>query len=156
MAIDEDMFLNIIDQMRITIPQEIKRAREVQQERDKYVAQAHEEARNIIAQAREEAVRQLEEHRLRKEAEAEAQKIITRAQYEALRIRSGADEFAEAKLQELGEQVAKLQAVIENGLGALKSRRVQEVREELAEDESEQKDKAPRLAPGAKPPIRIQ
>ena len=151
------MFLNIIDQMRITIPQEIKRAREVQQERDKYVAQAHEEARSIIAQAREEAMRQLEGHTLRKEAEAEAQKIVTRAQQEAVQIRAGADQYAEVKLRDLGEQVVKLQVVIENGLNALHSRRTQEKAEPQPAERADKKVKSLRsTTPGANPPIRIE
>ena len=124
-AIDEDMFLNIIDQMRIVIPQEIKQAREVQQERDRYVAQAHEEARRIIAQAREDAAQQLDEHKLRKAAEAQAEAIIQRAQQEAARIRSGADEYAEAKLKELSENLSRLQSIIQNGINLLENRRAE-------------------------------
>ncbi|NLG50937.1 MAG: ATPase [Chloroflexi bacterium] len=132
-AIDQDMFLNIIDQMRIVIPQEIKQAREVQQERDRYVAQAHEEARRIIAQAREDAARQLDEHKLRKAADAQAEAIIQRAQQEASRIRSGADEYAEAKLKELAGNLSQLQRVIENGLDLLESRRAQYLEQAAAE-----------------------
>lgn len=124
-AIDEDLFLNIIDQMRIVIPQEIKQAREVQQERDRYVAQAHEEARRIIAQAREDAAQQLDEHKLRKAAEAQAEAIIQRAQQEAARIHSGADEYAEAKLKELSENLSRLQSVIQNGINLLENRRTE-------------------------------
>jgi len=65
-AIDKWAFLNIVDQMRLTIPQEIKQARDVQLERDKYIAQAHDEAREIIAQAREDAAKLLDEHQLRR------------------------------------------------------------------------------------------
>ena len=72
-VIDENAFLNIIDQMRISIPQEIKQAKEIQLERDKYVAQAHEEARRILAQAREDAAKQLDEHQLRQQAQAQAE-----------------------------------------------------------------------------------
>lgn len=143
-AIDENMFLNIVDQMRIVIPQEIKQAREVQQERDRYVAQAHEEARRIIAQAREDAARQLDEHKLRKAADAQAEAIIQRAQQEATRIRSGADEYAEAKLKELAGNLAQLQAVIENGINLLEDRRAQ-YQEEAAGEENE--GPASRVAP---------
>jgi len=124
-AIDEEMFLNIVDQMRITIPQEIKQAKDIQLERDKYVAQAHEEARRILAQAREDAAKQLDDHELRKAAQAQADKILKQAQLEAERIRQGADEYAEAKLKELGRQVGQLQTVIKNGLDALERRRNQ-------------------------------
>ena len=125
MAISEDMFLNIIDQMRITIPQEIKQAKDIQREKDKYVAQAHEEARRILAQAREDAVKELDEHKLKIAAEAQAEAILKRAQLEAAQIRAGADEYAETRLKELSQQVAQLQTVIQNGIQALGARRVQ-------------------------------
>lgn len=124
-AIDEEMFLNVVDQMRITIPQEIKHAKDIQVERDKYVAQAHEEARRILAQAREDVAKLLDEHELRKAAQAQADKIVKQAQQEAERVRQGADEYAESKLKELSRQVGQLQAIIKNGLDALERRRNQ-------------------------------
>ncbi|HHX65278.1 MAG TPA: ATPase [Chloroflexi bacterium] len=127
--VDEEAFLNIIDQMRITIPQEIRQAREVQVERDKYIAQAHEEARRIIAQAREDAARLLDEHELRKVAEARSETILNHAQRDAARIRASADEYAETKLRDLADAVAHLQRVIDNGLQALQARRIQRDRE---------------------------
>jgi vacuolar-type H+-ATPase subunit H len=124
-AIDEEAFLNIIDQMRITVPQEIKQAREVALERDKYIAQAHEEARRIIAQAREDAAAQLDEHALRQQAEERASAVLKKAVEEATHIRAGADEYAEGKLRELGRQLDRLQAVVENGLLTIEGRRAQ-------------------------------
>lgn len=118
-AIEEEACLNIIDQMRISIPQEIKRAKEIQDERDKYVAQANEEARRIIAQAREDAAKLLDEHKLREAAEAQAETILKRAQEDAARIRQAADEYVAGKLEEFGQQLAKLQQQVQNGLEVL-------------------------------------
>jgi len=129
-AIDEDAFLNIVDQMRITIPQEIKQAQEVQLEKDEYIAKAHEEARRIIAQAREDAAKQLDEHELKAVAQAQAEEIIEQAHKDIARIRAGADEYAEARLKELGRSVGQLQRVIQNGLAALETRRA-ELKEEV-------------------------
>jgi len=123
-AINEEAFLNIVDQMRITVPQEIRQAREIALERDKYIAQAHEEAREIIAQAREDAARQLDEHSLRKEAEERASAVLKEALEEATRIRSGAEDYAEAKLRELAEQLDHLQGVVRNGIVTIESRQV--------------------------------
>jgi hypothetical protein len=122
-AIDEEMFLNIIDQMRITIPQEIRLAKEIQAERDKYVAQAHDEAGQVIAQAREDAARMLDEHQLRKEATVQAELILKRAREDAERIHAGADEYAETRLKELDQMLEQWRASIQNGLGMLAKRR---------------------------------
>ncbi|MER3484708.1 MAG: hypothetical protein C4345_00740 [Chloroflexota bacterium] len=57
--IDEKECLDIIDQMRIVVPEEIKQARRVSQDRDRITAQAQAEAERIIkqAQAAAEAVK---------------------------------------------------------------------------------------------------
>ena len=125
-AIDEAKFLDLIDQMRITIPAEIRQAREIQEERDHYVSQAHEEARQILAQAREDAARLLDEHKLRQVAEGQAEAIKKRAEQEARRVRQGADEYAETRLREIHETLAELQKVVQNGLGELASRRAEQ------------------------------
>ena len=122
-AIDEEAYLNIIDQMRIMIPQEIKLAREVQREKDKYIAQANEEARRIISQAREDAAKALDAHELRAEAEAQADEILGRAREEAARIRVGADNYAEEILRELAQTVSQIEDTLRNGLTAIEEDR---------------------------------
>jgi len=118
-AIDEQAFMNIIDQMRITIPREIRRAKEVEAEKEQYVAQAHEEARRIIAQAREDAAKLLDEHELRTAAEERARAITSKAERTAADIRRGAEEYALSELQKLDEQLTALQAVVRNGVYTL-------------------------------------
>ena len=125
-AIDEAQFLNVIDQMRITIPLDIKQAREVQDERDRYIAQAHDEARRIIAQARQDAARILDEHIIRREAEVRAHDIEQAAREEARRLRAGAEAYAETRLRELAQQVDGVQRVIQNGLQVMDARRAAE------------------------------
>ena len=134
-AIDEQAFMNIIDQMRITIPREIKRAKEVEAEKEQYVAQAHEEARRIIAQAREDAAKLLDEHELRTAAEERANQITQRAERSAVAIRRGAEEYALSELQKLDEQLAALQAVVRNGVYTLgATHQVADVEPEVAEE----------------------
>ena len=141
-AIDEDAFLNIVDQMRITIPQEIKNAREVGLERDKYVAQANEEARRIIAQAREDAAKLLDEHELRAVAEKRAEELLKQARRDAARIRAGADEYTEQQLRELGQHVGELQRVIRNGLSVVEQRRAKPHNEEDAQERDDPQSEA--------------
>jgi len=142
-AVDEDMFYSIVEQMWISIPPEVKQAGEVQRERDRYIAQAHEEARRIIAQAREDAAKQLDEHELRNTALAQAEAILGSTKQEAARIRSGADEYAEARLRELGAYVNDLQEVIRKGLEALAHRADQADEPSGVEEEGREEEGAP-------------
>jgi hypothetical protein len=69
--IDEDELLDIIDQMRMSVPEEVKQAKRIQQERDRLIAQAQEEKERIIGLAREDGQAMLDDHEIRKVAEAE-------------------------------------------------------------------------------------
>ncbi len=121
-VVDEDAVLNIIDQLRIALPQEIRQAKELQLDRDRCIGDAQREAGEILAQARAEAIRQISESDLFRAAEARADAILRAAQQEAESIRAGADEYAVAKLRELANWVAELEVVIRNGLNTLEGR----------------------------------
>jgi len=124
--VDEEPLLNIIDQMRVSIPEEIKQAKRIQQEREKEIARGREEAAQIIAQAREEAARILDEHEIRQAAEAQADRILERARLEAQDISKGAADYAAQVLRELAEHLSKLQIVVNNGLKSLERQRFHE------------------------------
>ena len=124
--IDEDEFLDIIDQMRIAIPEEIKQSKKIVQERDRVVAQAQEEAQRIAAMAKEDAARLTNEHAVTKAAQTHAEQIESEAKAAALQIRLGADSYAaqalsdlQARLEQLAQQVAALQTQVYNGLNLI-------------------------------------
>lgn len=128
--VDEEMLLNIIDQMRISIPKEIKEAAELQAQRDRFLAKAQEHARRIIVQAREEADRMLDEDAVRARARADAEAMVTEAREHATRVITGADRYAEEQLRDLERNVGDLQRVIQHGLETLAERRAQRQAEE--------------------------
>ena len=53
--VDEDRMLDIIDQMRIAIPEEVKKAQQLLGQRDRVLAQAQEEANRTLEIARQKA-----------------------------------------------------------------------------------------------------
>ena len=54
-VVDEDRMLEIIDQMRVVIPDEVKKAQQVLAQKDRVMAQAQEEAERTVALARDKA-----------------------------------------------------------------------------------------------------
>ena len=121
--VSESVFLDIIDQMRISVPEEIKQARRLQQEREKVIAEAQEEAARIIARAREDAARLVSEHELRQQAQEGAQRILAEAERQAKIIHQGADDYAVEALTRLSEELAAVQRTVANGLAMLSQRR---------------------------------
>src|SRR5436305_11449785 len=81
--IDEREALDVLDLMRTTIPDEIKQARRVTQEREKILAQAHSEANRLVSQAQERVERMLSEDNVRVAAEERAREVLDQAQQEA-------------------------------------------------------------------------
>ena len=80
LVINEDDFLDVVDQMRTAIPQEIKEGEKVQAERDRIVAQAEEEAERVVQLARDDASKLIEGHELILAAEQRADTVLQRAQ----------------------------------------------------------------------------
>jgi vacuolar-type H+-ATPase subunit H len=126
-VLDEDRFLDLVDQMRVSIPEEIKKARRIQQERERIIAQANEEAGRIVSLAQEEANQVLTDHQVVKAAEARAAVIVERAQKETQQIRADADQYVLEVLSQLEYQLDGLLTTVRNGL-----RRVQRARQRSA------------------------
>ncbi len=121
--INEEEYLDIIDQMRITIPAEIKQAKRIQQERERIIAQAQEEAERIVAQAREQAASITHEHEVLRTAETKAEALLKQAQQQVEDIKAGADDYVVEVLSELEEQLMAFLTTVRNGLKAVQRER---------------------------------
>lgn len=121
--INEEEYLDIIDQMRITIPAGIKQAKRVQQERERIIAQAQEEAERIVNLAREQAANLISEHEVLKTAETKAEVLLEQAQQQAEDIKVGADDYVIEVLSELEEQLMVFLTTVRNGLKAVQRER---------------------------------
>jgi benzoyl-CoA reductase/2-hydroxyglutaryl-CoA dehydratase subunit BcrC/BadD/HgdB len=108
LLVDEERILDIIDRMRVAIPEEHKRARRIVQEQERLIAEA---------QARVQQV--LEERGLLEAVDAERVRLLQHAEQEAALVRAGADDYARQVLDELDERLTKLVTSVRNGLSAL-------------------------------------
>ncbi|MFQ3661685.1 MAG: hypothetical protein SNJ69_04730 [Chloroflexaceae bacterium] len=111
LLVDEERILDIIDRMRVAIPEEHKRARRIVQEQERLIAEA---------QARVQQV--LEERGLLEAVEAERARLLQQAEQEAAMVRAGADDYARQVLEDLDARLAKLVTSVRNGLHELGGR----------------------------------
>ena len=118
-VVDRDQFFDVINQMRISIPEEVKKARRMQQERERLIAQANEEAERIIGLAREQAADLVHEHEVLKQAEQQAQQVLAQVQDEAQEVRAGADDYALVVLQQLEQRLLQQLGTVRNGISTL-------------------------------------
>jgi len=80
--VDEREVLDVLDLMRTAIPDEIKQARRISQDREKVLAQAQTEANRLVTQAQERVERLTAEDNLRLMAEERAHELIAQARRE--------------------------------------------------------------------------
>jgi cell division septum initiation protein DivIVA len=128
--VDEQKIWDLIDQMRISIPEEVKKAKRTNQERDRIIAQAHEEAARMVDLKREEAAAMVSEHELTQAAEERATTIVERAKRDAESLRADADEYVIQVLESLGTDLERALKEVRNGIA-----RVQQEQRAPAEEE---------------------
>lgn len=121
--VDERRIWPLLDQMRISIPDQVRQAERVIHDRERTKAQAQEEAERIVELARREAAQLAAEHVIVEEAEERAAAVRERAKRDAEEIRSGADEYAFDILCDLEQELKRTLTVIENGIRTIEGRR---------------------------------
>jgi DNA repair exonuclease SbcCD ATPase subunit len=117
--VDEDKFLDIIDQMRISIPEEVRKAQQVFTQKDRVMAQAQEEANRTLQLAREKADALVEKESLVQDAQRRASQIVDQAKIEAENIKAGADQYAIDALTNLQNELERLSVQARNGVQVL-------------------------------------
>ena len=115
-VVDEDRMLELIDQMRIAVPEEVKKAQQVMAQRDRVMAQAQEEANRTLQLARDKADQLVQKDMIVGEANRRAEQIVNQARGEAEATRADADNYVIDTLMQLQDQIAKLSGQVSNGI----------------------------------------
>lgn len=121
--VDEDRFLEIIDQMRISIPDEVKKAQQVTSQRDRVLAQAQEEAARTIALAKQKADEVIDRDAIVQAAQARSEQILAQSRVEAEGLRREADDYIVEALGSLETELSQLLNQARNGIAKLTSDR---------------------------------
>ena len=131
LIVDEDRIFNIIDQMRVSIPEEVKKANRIDAEKERILAQAQEEADRIRDLAIQEATELVRRDPILVSAQQRSDTILERARRDAEVMRQDSDTYALNALANLEEELLRSLSVVRNGMHRL------EVEAEV-EEESEQ------------------
>jgi F0F1-type ATP synthase membrane subunit b/b' len=142
-AINADQFLEVLDKARARLPEELREATDVLQQRDEIISEAQRRAEQIISTARRQAETMLHESELlkavqaeverirkqvvaeveqmRREALAEAERIRLESEEDAARTREGSDHYADSVLTKLDEDLNTLQRMVGEAQGVVKN-----------------------------------
>jgi cell division septum initiation protein DivIVA len=123
LLVKESEILKIIELMRTAIPDEIKQARRIIQEKERILAQGQADASTLLARAREETERVMNREGLLRAAEARSQEllreateqskeIVHQAQERAEQRRVGADAYAAETLRNLREHLLTIETEV--------------------------------------------
>ena len=125
MLVDRDSILDLIDQLRVAIPEEVRAAKRINAEGERIIEKAHDESTRIVSRAQEQAAFLIGERGLTETAQAEGRRIIEQAEDQADGIRRGADEYASQVLEALETEAVKMLAGIRKGIEVLDDRRAE-------------------------------
>lgn len=114
--VDEDKMLDIIDQMRIAIPEEVKKAQQIIAQKERFLAQAQEEANRTVDIARQKADDLVQRDLIVQEAQRRAEQIVAQARLDADAIRRDADDYVVDALSHLQDELEKIASQVRNGI----------------------------------------
>jgi hypothetical protein len=121
-VLDQAAVLELIDQLRVAVPDEVRQAKRITEEAGRITDRAREEGDAIIGRAQEQAAQMLEERELVRMAQQRAGEILDTANSEAAEVRRGADEYAAGVLIRLEGECIKALTSIKRGIDMLDER----------------------------------
>jgi cell division septum initiation protein DivIVA len=132
--VDEDRILEIIDQMRISIPEEVKKAQQVTAQRDRMLAQAQEEANRTITLAKQKSEEFVTRDAIVQAAQSRAEQVMIQARADTEAMRREADDYILNSLSTLESELTRLLNQARNGIAKLNAERQRVVQVELGSD----------------------
>ena len=125
MLVDEDRVLEIIDQMRVSIPEEVKKSQQVLDQRDRIMAKAQEEAARTVQLAKEKADQLVDREALVSQAQTRADQIVQNAKGDAEAIHVEADDYALESLAKLETELVRILSQVRNGITKLEGEKAE-------------------------------
>jgi len=132
--VDEDRMLDLIDQMRVAIPEEVKKAQQIEAQRDRILAQAQEEANRTLSLAREKSDQIIERDSIVQSAQARAEQIVAQIESDAEITRREADQYVYETLRTLEMELDRYLQQVRNGIQTIQQ--PHEIEPQITDDES--------------------
>ena len=118
-AIDKEYALEILNDIKIALPNQFKQAEHVYDTKDTIIKEAHAEAEAILEKTREYAKEKISEHEITKIAQENAKKIEQDATLKSEQIREGAKNYAIEMLSKVNDNIEKLNSIISKNIKEL-------------------------------------
>lgn len=107
LVVDRKRMLDVIDQMRLAVPTDLRQAQQIIETRDQIAEEAHQKAQVSLRRAEEDRNRLLDENSILREAHERSQAMLMDAEARARQAIAEADATAASHLSEAAEAAAK-------------------------------------------------
>lgn len=114
--VDKEEFLDIIKEIRIKLPDELKQAKWVKEERARILVEAQKEADDIVKEAENRIISMIDEHEITRKAYEQKAQIIETANEMSREISKGTKDYADNLLE-------KIEVVLEDALKTVQNNR---------------------------------
>ena len=114
--IDEDRMLDLIDQMRVAIPEEVKKSQQVLSQKDRVIAQAKEEADRTVNIAKEKSDKLTDRDNIVRDAKKKATQIESDAEIRAKKTQDEAAEYVAETVTNLEIALERVLNQVRNGI----------------------------------------
>lgn len=114
--IDEDRMLDLIDQMRVAIPEEVKKSQQILAQKDRVIAQAKEEADRTVNIAKEKSDKLTDRDSIVQDARKKASQLEAEAEVRIKSTRAEADEYVAETLTNLEIALERVLNQVRNGI----------------------------------------
>ncbi len=110
--VDKEELLSNIEELRLNIPEDMKQARLIKDERKRILAEAQAEADEIVKNAKIKVEKMIDEHEITKKAYEQANQIIAAAQKNSRELRMGARQYVDSLFADTDAKLTKAQSII--------------------------------------------
>lgn len=128
--IEKDQFLDIIKEIRLKLPDELKQAKWIKEERERIIAEAQKDADDIMKEAENIIISKIDEHEITKKAYDKKNEIIEEANQMYREMKNGANDYIdeilsniENSMLELGKTLNNVETTIQNAVETIQNDR---------------------------------
>ena len=118
--VEQSEILDLIKEVRLKLPDELKQAKWVKEERERILAEANKEAEDVVKEAENRIISMIDEHEITKKAYEQKNEIMSAANESSRQITQGAKEYADNILETLSKTLSKTLEEIEANRKELK------------------------------------
>ena len=118
--VDIEELREVLEDIRLKLPDELKQAKWVKEERQRIISDAEQEAENMLKDAQNKIVKMVDEHVITQQALKQKEEIIENANKVSKEISTGTRDYADAILEKVEDVLKETLAVVSNNRKELK------------------------------------